>query len=176
MKDKIKTWKGPEEIAQRVKEVAVKIEKDYKGSELYVMGILRSSFIFMADLVRAMSIPVRCQFINIFYKHRENNDNFREIEETTIYPAHNLEGKNVLIVTTVVDTGIVVDHVKNRILLKGPSSVKVAALINKPILRHVDFIPDYVAFESMDEDFIFGYGLDLDEKYRNLPYLAKLKQ
>ena len=135
------------------------------------MGILRGAFIFMADLVRAMDAPVHCQFINMYYKDSALKDNIvKEIEETRIYPAHSLAGRNVLLVATVLDTGITMDHLLGHIREQGVQSVRMVTLIDKPFMRRVDLKADYAAFESQDAEFIFGYGLDYQEKFRNLPF------
>jgi hypoxanthine phosphoribosyltransferase len=169
-------WKSEEQIRSRVQELARRIHKDVGDSELYVMGVLRGAFIFMADLVRAMETPVHCQFLNIYYKDSALNDNVvKEIEEAQIYPAQPLTGKNILLVATVLDTGVIMDHLLGHIREQGVQSVRIVTLVDKPFMRRVDLRADYAAFESQDTEFIFGYGLDYQEKYRNLPFLAKLR-
>jgi hypoxanthine phosphoribosyltransferase len=169
-------WRTDEQIKNRVQELARRIQEDTDDSELYVMGILRGSFVFMADLIRAMQIPVHCQFINMYYKDSAYNENIvKEIEETQIYPTYSLVGKDVLLIATVLDTGVIMDHLLGHIREQGVRSVRIVTLIDKPFMRRVDLQADYTAFESRKPDFIFGYGLDYQEKYRNLPYLAKLR-
>jgi hypoxanthine phosphoribosyltransferase len=169
-------WRTDEQIRIRVRELGQRIQKDFNGAEPYVMGVLRGAFIFMADLVRAMDLPVHCQFINMYYKDSALHENIvKEIEETQIYPAHPLAGKNVLLVATVLDTGIIMDHLLGHIREQGVQSVRIVTLIDKPFMRRVDLKADYAAFESQDAEFIFGYGLDYQEKYRNLPFLAKFR-
>lgn len=169
-------WKTEAQIKARVEELARKIQRDYEGEEICVMGILRGTFIFMADLIRAADVSVRCQFINLYYKEASCNDSqIREIEETKVYPAFDLADKNVLLICPLLDTGVIMHHILNNIKLQDVKSARIVALVDKAFLRRVDLKADYVAFEAFDNDYVFGYGLDYQEKYRNLPYLAKFK-
>jgi len=172
----IVVWKTEAQIRARVEELSRKIQRDFDGEEICVTGILRGAFIFMADLVRAMDLNMRCQFMNLYYKESSYKDNqIKEVEETSIYPAFDLAGKNVLLVCPLLDTGVIMDHIVNQIKLQGVKTARIAALVDKTFLRRVDLKAEYVAFESFEQDYVFGYGLDYQEKYRNLPYLAKFR-
>ncbi len=169
-------WRTEEQIRERVRELARQINQDMQGQELHVLGILRGSFIFMADLIRCLEIPVRCQFINLYYKDSLVDDSYiKEIDETVIYPTLAITDKHVLIVSTGLDTGIILDHLLNHIQVQGVKSVKLAVLIDKPVQRRTNIQPDYIGFEAKDDEFVFGYGLDVQEEFRNLPYLATFK-
>ncbi len=168
-------WKTEDEIRQRIRELATQLNRDYADRELHVLGILRGGFVFMADLIRAMGLDVKCHFINLYFKNASLKDEeVREIEETVIYPPKDLTGKHLLLLDSVLDTGIVMNHIVNHLHVQGAASIRVAVLVDKPFSRRVDLNADYVAFELPDREFIFGYGMDRDDHHRNLPYLAKM--
>lgn len=168
-------WKPEPEIRDRVSELAERIDGDYGGEEIRLLGVLRGCFVFMADLMRALKSPVRCQFINLYFKDSSGGQApIRDIEEAVFYPSYDLTGKSVILLTDIVDTGIVMDHIRSHILMRGGKSVRLAAVIDKPSLRRVDLPAQYVAFDYQGDDFIVGYGLDYQDRFRQLPYLAKL--
>lgn len=154
------------------------VEKDFPEDNLYLIGILRSAFVFMSDFIRKFGVDknLYCYFMNLYYQEAMLNESkIRVVRETTIYPSFDLEGKNVVLLVGVTDTGVIVDHVVGNLRMKGVKNIKVGTLIDKPFLRKVDFHPDYVCFTDEDDNYIVGYGMDYMDKYRNLPYLAKLK-
>ena len=161
-----------EQIQSRVLELANKISRDYIGKELLAVGILKGSFMFFADLVRAIEVPVTVDFlvassylkttstgeIKIYYDIRED-----------------VTKKDVLLIDDIVDTGISLNYIRERVLQKRPSSLRICAFLDKTGRRAVDVPVDYVGFKIPDK-FVVGYGLDYDNKYRNLPYIATFKK
>ncbi|MBN2430879.1 MAG: hypoxanthine phosphoribosyltransferase [Acidobacteria bacterium] len=169
-------WKTEQQIQERVRELAGQIEADFAGDQLYVLGILRGCFVFMADLIRNIELDVFIHFINLYYRDVPmEHAGMREVEETVVYPSFQYEGKNILIVGSVLDTGVVNNHLLEQIRVQQPRKLRLAMLIDKKFMRKVDLRADYVAFEDERNDYIFGYGLEYGESQRNLPYLAKLK-
>lgn len=160
-----------EQIAQRVQELGRQISRDYEGKELMVVGILKGAFIFLADLVRNITIPVSVDFITISsYKSSTTSSGVvkvvKDIEE-------DVDGKHVLIVEDIVDTGwtLKMSYLKDNLLEKKAASVRVCTLLDKPSRRKVDVDLDYVGFVIPDK-FVVGFGLDIGGLYRNLPYIG----
>ncbi|MEM6927470.1 MAG: hypoxanthine phosphoribosyltransferase [Myxococcota bacterium] len=136
---------------------------------LVVVGVLRGSFVFMADLVRAIEGPVTCEFLQVeSYAGNESTGEIRPIREIT----GDLAGEHVIIVEDIVDTGRTVAYLRERIEAQAPASFRVVALLDKPSRRTVDVVVDWVGF-TIEDCFVVGYGLDFDGLYRNLPYIAE---
>lgn len=173
----IDMWKTAQQIDERLNDLAGRIDRELAGEPLTVMGVLPYSFIFMSDLIRKLKTPVRCNFLSIYFRGMvgAREEAIRQIDETIVYPPQNLSEQNVLILSMVLDTGVIMDHALNHIRMLGARSVRAGALLDKAFLRRVDLRPEYVGFETSDPDYIFGYGLDYQGRYQNLPYLAKLK-
>ena len=154
------------DIAGRVQELADEISDDYAGSELLVIGVLKGAFIFMADLVRAMSIPCQTDFIQAasYGAGCESSGKIKITKDVELA----IEGRDVLIVEDIVDTGLTLRHIVNTLRLRNPKSIKVCAFLDKRKRRKFSFEADYVGF-TMDDGFIVGYGLDFSEQYRFLP-------
>ncbi len=155
-----------QEIDSRVEEMGEKITRDFAGKQLVVMGMLQGSFIFMADLVRHISRPVRCTFIDISSSPR--SDQITELVFTSTFP---VQGMDLLLVEDVLDTGVTLSYVQQQMEARGAASIRVAALLDKPACRRVDIKADYVGMEVPDQHFV-GYGLDCGGAFRNLPYLT----
>ena len=157
-----------DEIRKKVNELASRISSDYEGKDLVVVGILKGAWVFMADLVRKISLPVRCDFMRLSSYHgTETTGRVEVLMDTT----ESLEGKDVLIVEDIVDTGITMDYLLELLHKRGVRSVEICALLDKPSRRLVDVLIKYVGFTVPDE-FIVGYGLDLDQEFRNLAYIG----
>lgn len=157
-----------EQIEARIAELGAEISKDYEGKNLYVLSLLRGSFIFAADLVRHITVPTKIGFMTTSsYGHNEQSSGTVKVVNDI---PDNIEGYDVLIVDDIVDTGItmqfVVDHVKSL----GAKSVTNCVLLDKPERRKVDIVPDYCCFEIPDV-FVVGYGLNYGDYYRNIPYV-----
>lgn len=169
-------WKTQQEIRREIARMAKEIRRDFRNKDLQIMGILRGVFVFMSDLLRKIEMPVGCHFVNIYYKDILIGDNqVKEIEEAVIYPTVDMNGKTVLLLCDVVDTGIIIDHIRNLIKLRGAASVHIGAVLDKKWMRRTDLKVDYALFEDTEECFVMGYGLDFHEQYRQLPFLARLK-
>lgn len=157
-----------EQIAKRVKELGKEITKDYEGKELVVISLLRGSFVFAADLVRAIEVPVNVDFMTTSsYGYSESSSGLVEIV-TDIRT--DIKDKYVLIVDDIMDSGNTMKEVVKYVEQKGPKSIKTCVLLDKPSRREVDITPDYVGF-TIPDVFIVGYGLNYGDYYRNVPYI-----
>ncbi len=159
-----------EKVEERIKEVAKEIEKDYTGKDLVCVGLLKGSVMFMADLIKAIDLDLRIDFMKVSsYGSGTNSTGVVKILKDVDV---DLAGKDVLIVEDIIDTGLTILNVKDFLSKKNPNSVRVCTLLDKPSRRVVEVKGEYVGFEIPDE-FVVGYGLDLDEKYRNLPFVGR---
>lgn len=163
---------GAEQINQRVKELGRIISEDYADKNLLVVGILKGAFMFFSDLVRNITTQLTIDFIVASSYVKTNTTGevkiFYDIRE-------NISDKDVLIVEDIVDTGISLNHIRERILARSPKSLKICALLDKKERRVVDVPVDYRGFE-VPNVFIVGYGLDYNNMFRNLPYIAIFKK
>lgn len=166
-----KKWEvlcSEEQIASRLKELGDQISKDYEGKKLLVVSLLKGSFIFCADLVRNITVPVKIEFMTTSsYGHGEiSTGNVKVVSDVNC----DLEGYDVLIVDDITDTALTMHHVMNHLKVKNPNSVKSCVLLDKPSRRKVELVPDYCGFEIEDK-FVVGYGLNYGDYYRNIPYV-----
>jgi len=161
-----------QEIQAKVKELADRITKDYSGKELLAVGILKGAYMFFSDLVRAIEVPLTLDFIiaSSYIKTETSGEvkMYYDIRE-------NIPDKHVLLIDDIVDTGITLNYIRERVLARSPQSVKVCAFLDKKEKREVEIPLDYVGFEIPNE-FVVGYGLDYDNKFRNLPYISIFKK
>ena len=162
-----------EQIAARVAELGAQITSDYAGKDLVVVCILRGAALFMADLVRAIELPVEVDFMAVSsYGSAAKSSGTVSIEKDLSSP---VEGRHVLIVEDILDTGITLSKLVPVLEKRGAASVEIAALLLKQGAQKVDITSKYTGFACPDE-FIVGYGLDYAQKYRNLPYIGALKR
>ncbi len=162
-----------EQIRQKVGELARRISEDYAGRELLVVGILKGSWIFLADLVRQMTVPVVIDFMTVSsYGKSTRTSGVVKIVMDLKCP---LEERDVLLVEDILDSGLTMKYIIKNLKLRGPKSLKVCVLMDKPARRRVDIKADYVGFEVPDK-FVVGYGADYDERFRNLPYVGYIEQ
>lgn len=161
------------EIASRIKELGGQISRDYGDNKLLVVGILKGAVIFMADLVRQLTVPVELDFMAVssYGKASKSSGVVRILKDLE----HNIEGSHVLIVEDIVDTGLTLKYLKENLETRGPASLKICTLLDKPSRRKVEVKVDYNGFTIPDE-FVVGYGLDYREKYRNEKDILILKQ
>lgn len=161
-----------EEIAASVKELGAKISEDYKGKKLMLVSVLKGSVTFMADLMRAVTIPCSIDFMAVssYGSGVKSSGVVKIIKDLD----RSLEGWHILIVEDILDSGMTLSYLREHIGRKGAESIKIATLLDKPERRKVDVHADYKCFDVPDE-FVVGYGLDYDEIYRNLPYIGILK-
>lgn len=161
-----------EQIHEKVTELADRISRDYIGKEIFAVGILKGSFIFFADIVRALKIPVTLDFIVASSYLKSTSTGEVKIHYDI---KEDIAGKHVLLIDDIIDTGVSLNYIRERILSKGPASLKICILLDKKERRSVDVPVDYTGFEIPNQ-FVVGYGLDYDNKYRNLPYIAIFKK
>ncbi|MFO7667860.1 MAG: hypoxanthine phosphoribosyltransferase [Desulfobacterales bacterium] len=161
-----------DEIDKKVAEVALKISDDYKGRELVLVGILKGAFVFMSDLMRCLTVPVKLDFVcaSSYGAGTTTSGNIKLTKELGL----DIRGKDVLLVEDIVDTGITLAYIIGYLGSLGPASVKVCALLDKRERRKVEIKIDY-SCHVVEEGFLVGYGLDHAEEYRNLPEIYHLK-
>ena len=159
-------------IDSMVKRVGAEISRDYADKNLLLVSVLKGSVVFMADLMRAITIPARIDFmcVSSYGSGTKTSGVVKIIKDLDA----DLTGRDVLIVEDILDTGITLSKLVPVLKMRNPSSVKICTILSKPSRRMADIEPDYCGFEVPDE-FVVGYGLDYDEKYRNLPYVGVLK-
>lgn len=156
-----------------VKSLAKQIEKDYNGRDFIMVGLLKGSIVFMAELMTKVNLDFRIDFMvaSSYGGGTESSGKVKIVKDLSISP----KDKDILIVEDIVDSGNTLNFVVNHLVSQGAKSVKICTLCDKPSRRKVPLVPDYCGAEIPDE-FIVGYGLDYDEKYRNLPYIGILKR
>jgi len=161
-----------EEIAKRVKELGKQLTEDYKGKELLVVGILKGCMLFLSDLVRTIELPLTMDFmvVSSYGATTKSSGVVRIIKDLE----REIEGKDVLIVEDIVDTGLTLSYLVENFKARNPKSVKVCSLLDKPDRRKAQVDIQYIGFKIPDE-FVVGYGLDYGENYRNLPFVCVLK-
>ncbi|GAB6183520.1 hypoxanthine phosphoribosyltransferase [Thermodesulfovibrio hydrogeniphilus] len=161
-----------EQIQKKVSELARKITNDYKNKDLLVIGILKGAFIFFSDLVRQIKAPLKVDFIiaSSYIKDKSSGE-----VNIHYFPREEIKGKDVLLVEDIIDTGISLQAIREKILSMEPASLKICVLLDKKERRVVEVPIDYLGF-SIPNKFIVGYGLDYNEMFRNLPYLTIFKK
>lgn len=166
-----KVWEvlfSEEDISNRLSELGKQISNDYKDKNLYIISLLRGSFVFTADLVRKIDIPVKIDFITTSsYGHDTQTTGTVKIVNDI---KEDLTGYYVLIADDITDSGLTMKHVIEHLKTKNPSSIKSCVLLDKPERRQLEFVPDYVGFTIPDK-FVVGYGLNYGDYYRNIPYV-----
>lgn len=160
-----------EEMRARIKELGKQIGNDYAGKDLVLVGVLKGAYAFYADLARAIRIPLRVDFLIVtsYAGQSKTTGKVKVITELT----ENISGKEVLLVEDIVDSGLTVQYLIKTLSKQRPKSVKVCTLLSKPERRTIDVPLEYIGFKIPNK-YVVGYGLDYQQKYRNLPYLAVL--
>jgi len=161
-----------ETIARRVVELGEEITRDYAGKDLHVICVLNGAFVFMADLVRAINLPLTVDFLSVssYGSRTESSGEVRLLKDLE----QSLKNRHVIIVEDIIDTGLTMQYLLGYLQGRKPASVKVATLLSKPSRRLVDVPVDYVGF-TIDDAFVYGYGLDVDHRLRNLPFVTSQK-
>jgi hypoxanthine phosphoribosyltransferase len=166
------TLYNEEQIQGKIKELGEVISRDYAGRNPLVICVLKGAFIFMADLVKHITVPLEIDFMAVSsYGQSTKSSGVVKIIKDLDVP---VEGRHILIVEDIIDSGLTLSYLIDVLERRNSLSTSVVALFNKPARRTVDLEPDYSGFELPDE-FVVGYGLDYAEKYRNLPYVGILK-
>lgn len=159
-------------IASRVAELGAQITRDYAGNDLHLICVLNGAFVFMADLVRAINLPLTVDFLSVtsYGSRTESSGEVRLLKDLE----QSLKGRHVIIVEDIIDTGLTMEYLVSYMQGRHPASVKVATLLSKPSRRLVDVPVDYVGF-TIDDAFVYGYGLDVGHRLRNLPFVTSQK-
>ncbi len=161
-----------DELAARIKALAQEIRHDYPAGPLHFICVLKGAFLFLADLIRAMDADVTIDFMAVssYGAGTRSSGEVRLVKDLDT----GLEGRHVIIVEDIVDTGLTLHYLQEILLARGPKSLKTACLLSKPSRRKIDVKVDYVGF-TIEDHFVVGYGLDYAEKYRNLPFIGVLE-
>ena len=161
-----------EKIIQKVKEMGKVISKDYKGKDLVIVGVLKGSVLFASDLIKNITIPCEIDFMAVssYGNSTESSGVVKILKDLD----HNIEGKDILIVEDIVDSGVTLSYLLKYLKTRKANSIEIATLLNKPARRVADINVKYIGFDVPDE-FIVGYGIDYAEKYRNMPFIGTLK-
>ena len=161
-----------QELSDKVTELGRRISEDYKDKNLLMVSVLKGSVVFMSDLMRAVTIPCRIDFMSVssYGSGAKTSGVVKIIKDLDIA----LEGYDLLIVEDILDSGMTLDYITEMLQGRNPKSIKICTLLDKPERRMVNLKADYFGFVVPDE-FVVGYGLDYDERYRNLPYIGILK-
>lgn len=161
-----------EQLRTRITELGAEITRDYAGKELLVLGILKGAVLFMADLIREIKLPLMFDFLAVssYGPSTHSSGVVRILKDVE----RSVEGVHILVVEDIVDTGLTLKYLMENLRGRNPLSVKIVTLLDKPARRKVDVVPDYNGF-SIPDEFVVGFGLDFNEKFRNLPYVGVLK-
>ena len=173
MSERIATMLTTEQIAARVRELGATITRDYAGHNLVLVCVLKGSFVFGADLMRAIDLPLRVDFLGVrSYGEGTESSGVVQITQDLSRPiAH----EDVILVEDIVDTGLTIAHLMDLFRTRQPRSVRVCSLLHKPARAKVNVKVDYLGF-TIEDRFVVGYGLDFAEKYRNLPYIGVVER
>ncbi len=171
LKDR-ETLISEKELTEKVKELALEVNRDYRGKNPLLVCVLKGAVIFLADLMRCLDIPLEIDFMAVssYGASTKSSGVVRILKDLET----SIEGRHVIIVEDIIDTGLTLKYLAENILSRGPVSLKIVTLLDKPDRRKVDIEPDYRGFRIPDE-FVVGYGLDFNEQYRQLPQVAILK-
>ena len=158
-----------ETLQRRISELAAEISRDYADKELALIGILKGSFVFLADLSRALSIECTVDFLGLSsYGHRTTTSGVVQITSDLTSP---IEGRDVLVVEDIIDTGLTMRYLMENLSTRKPRSIKVCTLLHKPSRQQVAVPMHYTGF-TIEDHFVIGYGLDYGDKFRNLPFIG----
>jgi len=172
MQGKIRVLISEEQIAKRVKELGDEISTRYAGKEVTMICVLKGSFLFFADLVRAMKVPVRVEFLQCS-SYGASTTSSGEVKLVLDINSP-LDGRHVVIVEDIVDTGLTLKYIRDLLAVRNPASLDCAALLEKPDARKTEVKVEYSGFKIGNE-FVVGYGLDYNQKYRELPYVGLME-
>ncbi len=160
-----------EELQKKVSDMGKKISRDFKGKDPIFVGVLKGCFIFMADLMRYVDISCSMDFMSVSSYSGTSSTGAVKINKDL---GEDIEGRHLIIVEDILDSGVTLSYLKQYLLVRKPASITIATLMDKPARRKADIYADYSCFEIPDA-FVVGYGLDYNERYRNLPYIGVLK-
>jgi hypoxanthine phosphoribosyltransferase len=163
---------SPESLRTRIKEMAREIREGFRGEELHLIGVLKGAVLFLSDLIREMEGRVTIDFMALssYGSSTSSSGEVRLIKDLD----YGLEGRNVIIVEDIVDTGLTLHYLQEILRARNPKSLRTACLLSKPSRRKIDVAVDHIGF-TIEDHFVVGYGLDFSEQYRNLPYIGVLQ-
>jgi hypoxanthine phosphoribosyltransferase len=161
-----------EQIQSKVQELAALISTDYQGKDLLSVGILRGAFMFFSDIVKSIQVPMEIDFLIVSSYVKTGSSGVVDIHADI---REDIEDRNVLLIEDIVDTGISLNHIRDMLLRRGPASLRICTLLDKRSRRKIEVPLDYVGFRIPDA-YVVGYGLDYENSFRNLPYIATFKQ
>ena len=161
-----------EELEAHVAEIGAQISRDFEGKDPIFIGVLKGCFIFMADLMRHVTINCSMDFMAVSSYSGTTSTGAVKINKDL---SEDIEGRHIIIVEDILDSGVTLNYLKNFLMVRKPASISIATLMDKPARRKADVYADYSCFEIPDA-FVVGYGLDYNERYRNLPYIGVLKR
>lgn len=164
---------GKEELRDRVSELGTEISKDYKDQSIIAICVLKGAVIFISDLIREINVETKIDFMAVtsYGASTQSTGVVRILKDLD----SNIEGENVIIIEDIIDSGLTLKYLKEYLLARKPKSLKICTLLDKPDRRVVDIKADYVGF-TIENKFIVGYGLDYNQKFRNLPYISYLEE
>ena len=169
MTEQLVTMLSAEVIAKRIQELGAEITREYKDRALVLVCVLKGSFVFGADLARQIDLPLRIDFVGTrSYGENSESSGVVQITQDLSKP---IEGEDVLIIEDIVDTGLTIAYLVDMMRVRGPRSVKVCSLLHKPARARIDVKIDYLGF-TIPNKFVVGYGLDVAQQYRNLPFIG----
>ena len=171
--EKLNTLISEEDIQKRIKELAKVITKDYEGKELTLICILKGSTFFTVDLAKRIDNKLKLEFIEVSSYENGTQSSGKITLNKDIKGS--VEGKDILVVEDIIDTGRTLSYLLDHLKKQNPASIKLCTLLNKPSRRIIDVKVDYIGFDIEDK-FVVGYGLDVDQCYRNLPYIAYIQE
>lgn len=169
MAEKVKVLLSEEEVDQRIKEIGEQISKDYAGRQVHLICVLKGGSFFMCELAKRITVPVSLDFMSVSSYGGDTKSSgvvkiVKDLDES-------VAGKDVLVIEDIVDSGRTLSYLMSMLKDRGPASLRLCTLLDKPERRVVDVHVDYTGFQIPDE-FVVGYGLDYDQRYRNLPYIG----
>jgi hypoxanthine phosphoribosyltransferase len=170
--EKIEVLLSEEKLRARIAELGADIARDYRGKPLKLVGVLKGSFMFMADLARAIDLPLKMDFIGTSSYQGTKTSGVVRITNDLSRP---IDGEHILLVEDIVDTGLTMQYLLENLATRHPASVKVCALLEKPARAKVQVPIDYKGF-SIPDEFVVGYGLDWDGRFRNLPFVGVVQR
>ena len=172
MKQNIRTLIPEEEVEEKIRRIAARISEDYQGKVVHLVSVLKGSVFFTCELAKRITVPVTMDFMSVssYGDQTESSGVVRIVKDLDVP----LEGKDVLVVEDIIDTGRTLHYLMNILRDRGPASLRLAALLDKPDRRVVTVEADYTCFQIPDE-FVVGYGLDCAQQYRNLPYIGVIE-
>ena len=172
MEDKIRVLLTEEEVNKKIKKIGEQVSKDYAGKSVHMICVLKGGVFFTCELAKRITVPVSLDFMSVSsYGSETKSSGIVKIIKDLDEP---LEGKEVLIVEDIIDSGRTLSHLKKLLAQRNPASLKICTLLDKPERRVVDVDVEYVGFQIEDK-FVVGYGLDYDQQYRNLPYIGMVE-